>query len=120
MAAAVVTVAHARKQNRIRGHVITWTSSDTGDATGTVTLDGAIVRVVTNPGATAPTDNWDLTIIDADGIDILATEGLNRDTATSEQIFPTNTPFHNGDVTVTIANAGDTKDGVVTLYMAWG
>ena len=120
MAAAVVTVAHGDSRKRIVPHVVTWTSSDTGAATGTVTLDGAIVRVATNPGATAPTVNYDLTIVDADGIDLLATEGLNRDTSTSEQIFPSDTPFHNGDVTVTIANAGDTKDGVVTLYMAWG
>ncbi len=120
MAAAVVAVVQGDKSARIVKSTMTWTSSDTGAATGTAYIDGAIVRVVTNPGGTAPTDDYDLTIIDSDGVDLLAGEGANRDTSTSEQIFPTNTPFHNGIVTVTIANAGDTKDGVVSIYTAWG
>lgn len=106
---------------KVRKHTVAWTSDASGDASQTITIDGAIVRVVTNPdGTAAPTDNYDVTLIDPDGVDLLAGEGADRDTANSEQIFPSNTPFHNGDVTVTIANAGDTKEGTVVLYVAWG
>lgn len=106
---------------KVRKYVVSWTSDASGDATATLPLDGAIMRVVTNPDDTAaPTDNYDVTIVDGDGLDLLNSEGLDRDTLNSEQIFPTNPPFHNGDVTVTIANAGNTKAGTVTLYVAWG
>lgn len=106
---------------KVRKHVISWTSDSSGDATQTIPIDGAIMRVVTNPDdSAAPTDNYDVTFIDSDGLDLLNSECLNRDTANSEQVFPTNPPFHNGDVTVTIANAGDTKSGTVTVYVAWG
>lgn len=98
---------------------LTWTSDASGDATLVFQMQGAIVRMVTNPGSTAPTDNYDITLVDPDGVDLLAAEGINRDTSTSEQVFPTNTPFHYGDVTFTVANAGDTKDGVCVLYLAW-
>lgn len=106
---------------KVRKYVVAWTSDASGDATATLPLDGAIMRVVTNPDdSAAPTANYDVTIIDSDGLDLLNSEGLNRHTSNSEQIFPSSTPFHNGDVTVTIANAGDTKAGTVTLYVAWG
>lgn len=106
---------------KVRPYRVAWTSDASGDATATLPINGAIVRVVTNPdGSAAPTDNYDLTIVDEDGVDLLNGEGVDRDTANSEQIFPTDVPFHNGDVTVTIANAGDTKEGVVAIYVVWG
>jgi len=42
----------------------------------------------TNPGTTAPTDNWDFTITDAHGIDVLGGAGANRHTTTSQEIVP--------------------------------
>lgn len=106
---------------KVRKYVVAWTSDASGDATATLPLDGCLVRMVTNPdGTDAPTDNYDITIIDEDGVDLLNGEGADRDTANSEQVFLTDPAFHNGDVTVTIANAGDTKAGTVTLYVVWG
>ena len=119
--AGTVTVVYPDKSFKVGAIVVSWTSDASGDADGTVTLDGAIVRVATNPdGTDVPTDNYDITLVDADSIDILATEGNNRDTSTSEQVFPTDTPFHQGDITFTVANAGNAKKGVCTLYTAWG
>lgn len=46
-------------------------------------------QVVTNPGSTAPTDNWDMTITDVDGVDMLGGAGQNRHTTTSQVCFPT-------------------------------
>lgn len=46
---------------------------------------GILQRLVTNPGATAPTDNWDVTITDEDAFDVLGGAGANRDTTTTEE-----------------------------------
>ena len=119
MAAQIVSVAYGDKSNKIGTITFTWTSATGGAVTQAFHLDGAIVRMVTNPGSTAPTDNYDITLVDPDAVDLLAAEGINRATSTSEQVFPTNTPFPYGDVTFTVANAGDTKDGVCVLYIAW-
>lgn len=106
---------------KVRAYRVDWTSDSSGDATATLPINGAIVRVVTNPDdSAAPTANYDVTVVDEDGVDLLNSECLNRHTSNSEQVFPTDVPFHNGDVTVTIANAGDTKQGTVALYVVWG
>jgi len=47
-----------------------------------------VCLVVTNPGTTAPTDNYDITLTDEDGIDIMGGQLANRDTADSESAVP--------------------------------
>lgn len=47
-----------------------------------------LYKVITNPGSTAPTDNWDFTLSDTDGIDVLGGNGANRHTTTSQMIAP--------------------------------
>jgi len=47
-------------------------------------IKGRLLQIATNPGATAPQDNYDITITDADGIDVLQGVGANRDTSNSE------------------------------------
>lgn len=49
-------------------------------------FEGRIAELTTNPGGTAPTDNYDLTVIDDEGIDRLQGLGANRDTANSESV----------------------------------
>ncbi len=83
-------------------------------------LQGFITRVVTNPGATAPTDDYDLTLLDEDGVDVLDSLGLNRDTATSEQLLPAVPIWIDGTLTVTLATAGDEKVTKIVIYMLPG
>jgi hypothetical protein len=47
---------------------------------------GCIYAMETNPGSTAPTDNYDITLTDSDGVDLLGGQGANRDTANSEMV----------------------------------
>lgn len=47
-------------------------------------IEGRLYELTTNPGATAPTDNYDLTLEDAEAIDRLQGVGANRDTANTE------------------------------------
>ena len=123
MAAAVVAItAYGGTVKVVR---MAWTSSDAGAATGVVNIDGEIARLDTNPGATAPTDNYDVTLVDdITGLDILGGAGANRDTSTTESVVPTllttlgaeAKPVHYGTATLTVANAGDTKDGDIYLF----
>ena len=49
-------------------------------------IGGRIVALETNPGSTAPTDNYDITLPDAEGDDVLQALGVNRDTANTEKV----------------------------------
>ena len=49
---------------------------------------GWVVLVVTDPGAVAPTDNYDIMLWDENGCDIMGGALLNRDTLVSEQAVP--------------------------------
>ena len=97
----------------------TWTSA-TGGAASLATVGsyyGEVLALVTDPGATAPTDNYDITITDADGYDVMQGAGANRDTANTETAVPTAKSVAFGKLTLTIAAAGDEKVGATTLYI---
>lgn len=99
------------------------------DATGNSgPVNGTILRVTTNPGGTAPTDNYDVTLTDEDGVDVLAGRGADRDTANSETFTP-GVAFSDGtttsvvpvvvagNLTLNVTNAGSGKQGSVILYV---
>lgn len=104
--------------------IIIWTfTSSAGGAASEQTkkVSGKVKRMVTNPDNTdTPSANWDLTITDEDGVDILEGEGANRDPAgagTSEEfVFPLSALVAS-KLTFTVANAGNAKKGVVKLYL---
>lgn len=118
--AAVVTVTEAQAPDGQR-HKIQWTwLSHTDGSASLVTphqFHGEVLALVTDPGATAPTDNYDITITDADGYDVLQGAGANRDTANTETAVPPAKSIAFGALTLNITNAGDSKVGVVTLYI---
>lgn len=92
----------------------TLTADDADGSFDTIALpdiSGRLLTIITNPGATAPTDNYDITLVDDEGIDRLQGVGANRDTANSEEaaIVYSGTEIHppvvDGDVlTLTTAN----------------
>lgn len=113
--------------------IAVYTISSTSDASGNVTatlpnIQGKLTRVVTNPGATAPTDDWDVVLNDADGLDVFMGKGANRDTANSEQFTPFTTDGTNvsagvavgGTHTLSATNAGNAKVFVIRLYVERG
>ena len=82
---------------------------------------GYVVRAVTDPGALAPTDNYDIVVNDANSVDVMGGLLENRDTANSEQIVesavgPLHTRF-NGAITPVFATAGTLKYGTLLLYI---
>jgi hypothetical protein len=78
--------------------------------------------VMTDPGATAPSANWDLTVADAGlgGNDVLGGAGLNRsDTATEWAVPTVGTAIPVcGQLTVAVANADDEKTFTVNLFFS--
>lgn len=116
-----VTIAETR-HTVVKKLKFTWVSASDGTATGTTTgaYDGKIENLTTVPAAagSAPTDNYDLTLTDSDGVDVLAGGGANRDTANTEQVVASSLGVTAGSVlTLNVTNAGDTKGGVVYVYI---
>jgi hypothetical protein len=72
--------------------VVTWTASEVDGSFVSVTIPfysgSYITHVVTDPGSTAPTDNYDITLTDTYGVDVMGGELTNRDTSNSEQVVP--------------------------------
>lgn len=96
---------------------------DTGDGSLadhvlTTPLDGFLIALLTKPTG-GPTDNYDITLENALGIDVLQGVGANRDTANAEQanivyagttLHPVVTPSET--LTLKIANNADTSASV--------
>jgi hypothetical protein len=128
----------AGKHGGIKKVLIDWTSDDsTGAVSGTTRkIVGTLVKGVTDPGSTAPTDNYDINITDEEGLDVLLpcrTAGnlgdlMNRDTSNTEQVHflvltndasPLGTSVHPvvcDKLTVAVTNAGNSKTGQLILY----
>ena len=78
---------------------------------------GQIARLITNP-TDSPTDNYDVTILDDDGYDVLMAGGLDRDTTNTEQVNASSLGVClDSQLRLNIATAGNTKSGVVILYI---
>ena len=123
-----MTVTNEQLVGNIEKITASWTSDGSGDQTQSINIYGVILRVVTDPGSPAPTDNYDVTLPDANGVDLFAAQGANRDTSNAEHFCPglaftdgTTTSVmpisHYGAATLAVANAGDSKTGEVVIYV---
>lgn len=115
-----VSIAETR-HTAIKKIAFTWVSASDGTATGTTThaYDGKCELLTTDPdGTDAPSDNYDITITDSDGVDVLGGSGANRSTSATQQVLGSSLGAVAGSkLTLNITNAGDTKAGVVYLYI---
>lgn len=101
-----------------------WTSDAAGAVTGSVDLYGYLIKVITVPGATTPTNLYDLTLVSPDGASADEFAGLLADRSSSNTEIKYMTAsgssvpiLLNGTYTFTIANAGNAKNGTVYLYL---
>lgn len=98
-----------------------WTSDNSGDAdkTTTAAFTGKLIQVTTVPdGTAAPTDNYDVEVQDADGVDLLAGAGVDRDTAATEHITSDSIGAVSAStLKLVVSNAGNTKKGTVYVYV---
>ena|SRR3990167_394107 len=75
----------------------------------TDTITGFVLFGETNPGSTAPTDNYDITITNEEGTDVFGGALMDRDTANNEQAMPAigggyGPRFVNSKLTMTLTN----------------
>lgn len=98
-----------------------WTSDGDGDATVQTSqkVSGRLIAVTTIPsGAAAPSDNYDVTLVDEDGHDVALGALADRDTANTEHVTEASIgAIANSKITCTVANAGDTKSGTVIVWL---
>ena len=120
--AGTVTISE-EIHSSVKKIVFTWTSTAGGAADGTTTgaYTGKVLALVTDPdGPAAPTDNYDITLPDAEGDDVLQALGIDRDTATTEKvaIVLSGTSLHPvvaaSDV-LTLTIAGNSVNSAVTV-----
>ena len=82
---------------------------------------GKIVKAIlaSDSGGTAPTNLYDVTIEDEDGYDVLSGAGADVTSAATVYLVDPNKCLwvRSNSLTLKVANAGDAKGGVVTLYI---
>ena len=114
----------------MRRVTVTWTSDDTSGAvsgTSTEEYSGLFWGITTDPGATAPTDNYDVCVTDETGLELLGGtagststngNGMNRDTTNTEfaQANPYPIPI-DGPITLTLTACGNSKVGTIYLWV---
>ena len=82
-------------------------------ATATYPINGWIIRVETNPGSTAPTALYDITLTDQDGLDVMNDALANRSATATEHVLAPQ-PYVRGGVTITPTN-NSVNSAVVVL-----
>lgn len=131
-----VTTARTPGSSLIDRVTIDWVSDDTITGTGVdlplPVLNGLLMRIVFDPGTPAPTDNYDVTFLDAEGLDILSQsqdDGVDRDTSTTEVVYPMllnydSTPIGiaawppiNEALTLNVDDMGTSTQGQIILYI---
>lgn len=132
MAAGAVVDTHsafdAGNPNGVKVLTLAWTSDGSGNVNGILSrrINGRIVRIETDPGTPAPTDNYDAVLLDSGGVDVAQGGLANRDTVTSENITPVvetvvgantygNLVWLNSQLELRITNAGASKQGRVLV-----
>lgn len=121
---------------RIQRVIASWVSDDAaGTASGTTRkLVGRLVKAMNAPGAAGvqPTDNYDIAVTDSDGVNVLSAclptlDNISNASKTERYFFVKNTdaaplstsssPLVSSALTISVAAAGNSKQGAITLYI---
>lgn len=94
----------------------------------TTKFEGRLIKLVTNPGTTQPTDDYDVVLNDQHGHDVLEGVGINRDTLNTEEVpivysGSTIHPWVDESDALTLVISGNAVNSAVTvidLYYALG
>lgn len=125
-ATGTVTVTSTLDLGNVARYTLAWTSTAGGAVSGNaLTLAGRLVQIkfVPNTSTTQPTDLYDVTLVDSDGLDVLTIDGVsygaNLSNATPKLVsFTAPIVLASGStLDLTIANAGNAKTGTVILWV---
>jgi len=111
-------------------HTFAWVADGSGNATvaSGFAISGQIMRVVFDPGSPEPTASYDITLTDADGVDVLASQGADLSETVTSHVCP-GTPLKDGTttsvvpivvdsiLTLNVSNAGSGGAGSVIVYV---
>ena len=127
--AQIVTTSWTELGDGILKWSVSWISASDGSVVQTLSgLDlGKVLGwycfcVKVNPGATTPSASWDWTFTDEDGIDVMGGLGTDMSNSASVLLLPKldGTNYRDvvvdGAMTLTIAAAGDAKNGVISFF----
>ncbi len=99
------------------------THSSAGTFTSSTDMDitGWIVHVETDPGATAPDDNYNITLKNTNGRDIMGGSLATRDTANTEAVLPLlngnyQAVWNEGPLSIAVSAAGNSKTIELLIY----
>lgn len=124
--AGSITVTTSRLSNAVAKYSIAWVSDASGDVSANTfaVKSGELlqVRYVPDSGGTQPTDLYDVTMTDANSVDVLSGTGANLSNATSTTVVPAVSTYFRrtleaGNLTPVVAAAGNAKGGTITLLV---
>jgi len=123
MAGSSVTLTQHSVPDPVVGVIVVAAVADDADGSFPTFIlpefEGRIFAVDSDPGATAPTDNYDVAITNQRGLDVLGAAGANRDTANSERAAVTSGYVDRTD-TLTLAITGNSvNDATLTLAVLY-
>jgi len=105
---------------------VAWLSNASGAVTENTfnVKAGELVQVeyVPDAGGTQPTDAYDMTLLNANGTDVLGGGGANLSNATRTQAVPAVSTYFRrtleaGALAPTVSNAGNAKGGTIVLLV---
>ena len=123
MADQIVTITQDSVFYQIQKISWDWLSASDGTVSSAAfgAYMGKIVKAIlaSDSGGTAPTNLYDVTIEDEDGYDVLSGEGADVTSAATVYLVDPNKCLwvRSNSLTLKVANAGDAKGGLVTLYI---
>ena len=109
-----------------------WYSDASGDCSETLkratAVTGTVIglHAIPEEGGTIPDDDYDVTVIDTNGVDVLNGDGTDLPQAvTSAENYRCPVDFQNAspimiveqDLTLVVAGGGDTQGGVIRIYI---
>tara|TARA_Y100000310_G_scaffold299414_1_gene334250 strand:+ start:356 stop:760 length:405 start_codon:yes stop_codon:yes gene_type:complete len=131
--AGSISVSTTKDRAGVVRYAIDWLTDASGDVDTTTfdAMDGTIIQVEFTPdsGGTQPSNNYDLTILDEHGADVLNGEGSNLSNTDAEHAVPLigsganinkRWYHHAGTLQPVVANGGNAKGGITYLYIAPG
>jgi hypothetical protein len=120
--AVTTTTIIENQRERVLQYSIAWTSTAGGAVSANtfrLNAPGRLlsVRYVPGSGGLQPSDQYDVTLVDSDGVDVLAGGGANLSNAVATLVHrdPPAYLTHTRTLDLVVANAGDANSGTVVL-----
>ena len=122
---AVSVVAYREPAPSV-GRIVVSFIADTGDgsvpAIALPAIEGRLLSITTDPGTPAPSADWDITLVDTGGFDILGGAGADRHTSNALRAAITS-GYLSRDESYALTITGNSENGakgVVTLHYTTG